>query len=106
MFFHESFLLAHTAVKLKSRESVRAGERDGEKYGKLSRSCRFLNSDFPGGSPGAGNFLLRGQKKVTKEERSGLGDRAAMGAGRSAEWLHSGAKKTDFPSIPPLTSLI
>jgi hypothetical protein len=36
-----------------------------------------------GGRPAAGNFLLRRQKKVTKEERPGLG-LAQRGAGRGA----------------------
>jgi CheY-like chemotaxis protein len=36
---------------------------------------------FPGGSPGAGHLLLRGQNKVTKEKRSGLGGRSLGRAG-------------------------
>jgi hypothetical protein len=42
---------------------------------------------IPGGSPGAGDFLLRGQERSHQREALRT-RRAEPGAGRSAKWLH------------------
>ena len=85
----------------------RCYDADGVQVVVSSNLTAPTSRSIAGGSPAAGDFLLRRQKKVTQEERPGLG-LAQRGAGRGAccrkKHFKSGRHCCRFSHQIPLTA--